>query len=330
MIETDQYSKSQRVLKVLLAFLVFLPWISTLAIGLTQPIEAVSSGFVMATALLCVYSFMQARVERKYRHVTATWKDYFVANIPIYFFSLIPGFFGLGFLYLIPEFGLWTIVYVDAVITCIYLVFARFPIALRIGQRATRIQEGSLTVSFLELAKKTGIENVELYTVDWKKFKVANAFQVGPRKFSVYCSNDLLEEMPVEEAEAVLAHKLAHAKKKHVAKSLALFVFPEVAAMNLSVYGAVMMQRNIGPRAIAFLVGLLGVFIVPQIGLRFQRRFELEADAFAAMSLGDGKPVINALNRLAKLNLIPAEKGSPTHPSIRTRVQRIEQLSTRS
>ncbi len=82
--------------------------------------------------------------------------------------------------------------------------------------------------------------------------------------------------------------------------------------------------------AVSASLGLLGVFIVPQIGLRFQRRFELEADAFAAISLGDGKPVINALNRLAKLNLIPAEKGSPTHPSIRTRVQRIEQLSTRS
>lgn len=125
-----------------------------------------------------------------------------------------------------------------------------------------------------------------------------------------------------------MAHELAHAKKKHVAKSLALFVFPEVTSMNLLVYGAVMIQRSVGLQAIAFLIGLVGVFIAPQIALRFQRKFELEADELAVRTLGDGKLVINAFNRLAKLNLMPAEKDSPTHPSIRTRVQRIQQLSS--
>jgi Zn-dependent protease with chaperone function len=78
---------------------------------------------------------------------------------------------------------------------------------------------------------------------------------------------------------------------------------------------------------ILVVAGFLLIFLVPQIAFRVQRRFELEADAIAARTLGDGRPVISALEKLAELNLIPGSKGSPTHPSINTRVQRIQQLN---
>ena len=119
-----------------------------------------------------------------------------------------------------------------------------------------------------------GVENVQLFSVDWKKFKVANAFQVGRRKFSVYVSNYLIEKMSVEEVEAVMAHELAHAKRKHVAKSFALFLFPEVASVNLFIFGAVMIQRNSVLGGIAFPIGLVSVFLAPRIAFRFQRNFE--------------------------------------------------------
>lgn len=212
--QSEEYSKSQRLLKVLLAMLIFLPWFSVIAIGFAQPLVAISSGFVIAIVLLCVYSFSQARMERKYRHVSATQRDYFVANIPLYFIGLAPGLAGLGFLYMIPTFGLWTILYVDATISCIYLVSARFPISLRIGQKATRIVEGSLTTSFRQLSRKMDVENVELYSVDWKRFKVANAFQVGPRKFTVYISNYLLEQMPADEV-ALSWHMSSRMRRKN-------------------------------------------------------------------------------------------------------------------
>ena len=42
------------------------------------------------------------------------------------------------------------------------------------------------------------------------------------------------------------------------------------------------------------------MFLAPRIAFRFQRNFELDADAVAARTLGDGKPVISALQKLAE------------------------------
>ncbi|MDG7001344.1 MAG: M48 family metalloprotease, partial [Nitrososphaerota archaeon] len=215
----------------------------------------------------------------------------------------------------------------DAVLAVIFLVLARFPLAIRVGQRAVPLTDEHLLASFHDLARKMGVENVNLYSVDWEKFKIANAFQVGPRKFSVYVSNYLLEGMSAEEVSAVMAHELAHAKKKHVAKSLALFLFPLAASMNILIVGATFMENNIVVAAILIVTGVGSIFVIPRIAFHFRRNFELEADAVAARTIDDPRAMITALKKLADLSLIPAAKGSATHPSIMVRVQRIEQLT---
>jgi STE24 endopeptidase len=132
--------------------------------------------------------------------------------------------------------------------------------------------------------------------------------------------------MTEDEVLAVMAHELAHAKRKHVAKSMALFLFPALIAIDLLIFGDTLAQTNL-LGVIPFVLGFALIFIGPQIALRFQRKFELDADEIAVRTLGDGKSMINALQKLAELNLMPGNKGSPTHPSITKRIQRIEQMT---
>jgi STE24 endopeptidase len=239
--------------------------------------------------------------------------------------ALVPGLVVLGFRYVLPKFGILTAVYADGLLLAIFLFFARFPVVLRLGQRTVRITDESVLSSFSGLANKMGISHVDLYSIDWKKFKMANAFQAGPSKFSVFVSNYLLENMTSEEVNAVMAHELAHAKRKHVIKISGLFLMTSIVGIDLFVLAATLNQSSFWP-VILSVVGFVVIFLGPQLVLRLQRKFEFEADEIAVRTIGNGEPLVRALQKLVDLNLMPAETKSGTHPSLEKRVQRIEQI----
>jgi len=289
------------------------------------PIIAISLSMLIASVGVFLLSFSQFRLDRRYKHVTATEKDYLVLNIPFYLMALVPGLALLGFKYMLPKFGILTAVYADGLLLIIFLFFARFPVALRLGQRAVPITDESVLSSFSGLANKMGISHVDLYSIDWRKFKIANAFQAGPSKFSVFVSNYLLENMSNEEMNAVMAHELAHAKRKHVMKISGLLLFTSIIGIDLFVVAATLGQTSIWP-LISILAGFVVLFLSPQLVLRLQRKFELEADEIAVRTLGEGRPLVSALQKLVELNLVPADRKSGTHPSVAKRIQRIEQI----
>lgn len=290
-----------------------------------EPIVAISLSLLIASVGVFLLSFSQFRIDRKYKHVTATPKDYLVMNIPFYLMALVPGFALLGFKYVLPKFGILTAVYADGLLLIGFLFFARFPVALRLGQRAVPITDESVLSSFSGLANKMGISHVDLYSIDWKKFKIANAFQAGPSKFSVFVSNYLLENMTSEEVNAVMAHELAHAKRKHVLKISSLVLLTSIIEVDLFVVAATLIHTFIWS-VIAILAGFVVLFMGPQLVFRLQRKFELEADEIAVRTLGEGRPLVSALQKLMELNLLPADSRSRTHPSVAKRIQRIEQI----
>lgn len=317
-----EYTKKRNFANFFLGLLLVFSWFPEIIL-FQAPIIAISLSLLIASVGVFLLSFFQFRIDRRYKHVTATQKDYLVLNLPFYLMALVPGFAVLGFNYVLPKFGILTAFYADVLILFVFLFFARFPIALRL-QRAVPITDDSVLSSFSGLANKMGVSHVDLYSIDWRRFKIANAFQAGSNKFSVLISNYLLENMSNEEVNAVLAHELAHAKRKHVLKITCLFLITSLVGIDLLVLAATLKQSSFWP-VILGVVGLVAIFLGPQLVLRLQRKFELEADEIAVRTIGNGEPLVRALQKLVDLNLMPAETKSGTHPSLEKRIQRIEQ-----
>lgn len=324
-LQQKEYMSRLTSLNLISGLLLAVPLVTELVLW-QNPIIAIPLAILIASAFVLLLSFFQNRIDRKYKQVTASVKDYFVSNIPLYFIALVPGLFVISFNYLSPSLGNLTILYVDSVILIIFLFLAKFPLALRLGQRATPITDKSLLSSFRELANRMGVQDVDLYSIDWEKFKVANAFQAGPRKFSIFVSNYLIKNMTTEEVQAVMAHELAHAKRRHVAKFLALILGTVMIAIDILIVGASLAKATIWG-LVPFAIGFIMCLLVPRLDFRVMKKFELEADEIAVKTIGDGNSMISALKRLAVLNLIPGDKGSPTHPPITKRIQRIEQIT---
>jgi STE24 endopeptidase len=323
-----EYAKKRNYVNFFLGLVLVFSWFPEVVL-FQAPIVAISLSVLIASVGVFLSSFFQFRIDRRYKRVTATQKDYLMLNVPFYLLALVPGLALLGFKYVLPKFGVLTAVYADVLLLIGFLLSARLPPALRLGERAVPITDESALSSFAGLANKMGVSHVDLYSIDWKKFKIANAFQAGPSRFSVFVSNYLLENMTSEEVNAVMAHELAHAKRKHVMKISGLLLFTSIIGIDLFVVAATLSQTSIWP-VITILAGFVVLFSGSQLVLRIQRKFELEADEIAVRTLGEGRPLVNALQKLVELNLVPVDKKSGTHPSVAKRIQRIEQIGNMS
>jgi Zn-dependent protease with chaperone function len=212
------------------------------------------------------------------------------------------------------------------VVLLLYGSIKLIPSLFHIGSKGLILEDPKIVERILILAKKMDIEVEKMLVLPWKKLKIANAFQVGPRRFSIYLSDYLIENVTSVQVEAVVAHELAHAKKKHVLKSLLIMLLPMFIGMNLFLYSWI--NRASASNYIITIAGIILIFAGNIIATPIQRRFELEADALSAKILGTPEPMISALQRISELNLIPRkyprfiEWGLP-HPSIETRIKKI-------
>ncbi len=149
----------------------------------------------------------------------------------------------------------------------------------------------------------------------------------------IVLTDSLLDHLPEREVEAVAAHEVAHVRKRHM---LWLAVAVLGSAMLLGetaelIAGAI----GLGPVLSAWAVGavsLAGVLMV--LGL-VSRRFEWQADAFAARHLTGATPVVthdaaeamsSALARVSRLNGMPERRFTWRHGSIAARRTRLERL----
>ncbi len=141
-----------------------------------------------------------------------------------------------------------------------------------------------------------------------------NAYFTGIGKTKqIVLFDTLLASHTQEEVLAVLAHEAGHYRKKHVLKQLLLFASLSLAAF----YATSLLNRwpllfnTFGfsaplPYVGLFLAGIFlsraGFFLQP-LYMKISRRFEKEADTFAAGMPGGAAPMIRALKRLAADNL---------------------------
>jgi STE24 endopeptidase len=147
-----------------------------------------------------------------------------------------------------------------------------------------------------------------------KRSRHSNAFFTGFGRFrKIVLFDTLISQLAEAELEAVLAHEIGHYKKRHIPKMLAGSALGLLAAF----YVISLLAReewfyrafgfapgNPAPALLLFslLSGTVTFWFSPLFNL-ISRRFEYQADSYAAQTMGESDSLIAALRKLNEKNL---------------------------
>ncbi len=177
------------------------------------------------------------------------------------------------------------------------------------------VQDEALGEKIVAMADRAGFKVKGIFQVDaGKRSRHSNAYFTGIGKSKrIVLYDTLIESHSHDEILAVLAHEVGHWKKKHILKQL---IAIEVLAFGFFYAAGRLLDgetlyRVFGFDQKCFFAGLLLLtlmvrplfFFLSPIGSAIARRYERQADAFAVGVMGTGRPLADALKRLAKDNL---------------------------
>ena len=208
----------------------------------------------------------------------------------------------------------------------------------------TPLPEGSLRERLQELARRTGFQARSIQVMDGsKRSRHSNAFFTGFGRFrKIVFFDTLIQQLGEPELEAVLAHEIAHYKKKHIHKMLGwsaavtlgtFYLLAQLAKAEWLPAAFGFATGSIVPVLLLFtlLAGTVSFWLSP-LANYWSRRFEYEADGFAAQAMGEAGFLISALRKLNKKNLSnltphPAFSGFYySHPTLAERELALKQI----
>jgi len=179
----------------------------------------------------------------------------------------------------------------------------------------TPLPEGSLRERLLQLAQRTGFVANSIQVMDGsKRSGHSNAFFTGFGRFrKIVLFDTLIAQLSEGELTAVLAHEIGHYKKKHIPKMLAFsavstlagFYVVSVLARQEWFYRAFGFETtNLAPVLLLFtLLSGAVMFWFSPLGHWWSRRYEYQADAYAAGVMAESVSLIGALRKLNEKNL---------------------------
>lgn len=247
----------------------------------------------------------------------------------------------------------WSAAAIEAAAAALHLagvvaVIVFVPLLLRLIWRTEPLGAGPMRDRLLALCRREGVRVRDLLV--WRTHSsMLNGAVLGvvPRWRYVLLTDALLEQLPADQVEAVMAHEVAHARRHHLPWLMLIVVVAVGLAWSA---GSWVMGRlfpveaeaepsrtaSLGGLALALTAGL-GVF-----GW-ISRRFEEQADAFAVRHLSVGRgadggaegritpeaveAMSGALAAVAALNGIAPERFSWRHGSIASRRRRLAHLA---
>jgi STE24 endopeptidase len=186
---------------------------------------------------------------------------------------------------------------------------------LPLFNKFTALPEGSLRERLLKLAERTRFRARSIQVMDGsKRSRHSNAFFTGFGGFrKIVLFDTLIQQLAEVELEAVLAHEIGHFKKKHIPKTLLVSALGSLAAFWLISLLARQewFYRSFGfePGSIVpalLLFGLLSgviTFWFSPVAHWWSRRYEYQADAYAAGVMNEPRSLIGALRKLNEKNL---------------------------
>jgi STE24 endopeptidase len=202
------------------------------------------------------------------------------------------------------------------------------------------LKEGEFRERIVALAKKLGFQTSGIFTMDGSKRSAhSNAYFTGIGKAKrIVLFDTLIEQMTMEQGLAVLAHEMGHYKMKHIRRMLVLqtvvlFIGLYLLSMLLDApwfFGGFGLAPSHHAALVLFsIVSGPATFFVAPLMNRLSRRHEYEADRFAAQTLGEAKPMEEALVNLTVKNLSnlnPHPWYSAYHYSHPTPAERVSAL----
>jgi STE24 endopeptidase len=260
--------------------------------------------------------------------------------------GLLMAGFALIVLTLFETFGLraWIAGWLCTAAISVLLIYLAPTVVLPLFFKLSPVPDGPLRdqVTAFTLAQRFPIR--ELLVIDGsRRSSKANAFFTGfgsNKRIALY--DTLISNHTVPELLAVLAHEIGHYKKHHIVRHLLLAQF---SLLLLFLGASFCISRPelfaaFGVSTPSYYVGLaLYLILIRPLALLsgvvmnyWSRRDEFEADRFAAETLGDPNPLIQALKRLSKDNLSNLTPHPLlvslhfTHPPLLARVQALREV----
>lgn len=219
-------------------------------------------------------------------------------------------------------------------------VFLLGPLLMRLVWDTTPLGAGPVRDRLLAMCGQTrvGVRDLLVWRTHGSMVNGAVMGLVGPVRY-VLLTDALLDALPDDEVEAVMAHELAHIRRRHM-PWLACIMFAGFSAASLVMSWIAPLIERLPDRQFVAAEILLTVGSLAGVLVIFgyaSRRFEWQADAFAAqhLSAAAGSRAVTApavaamagaLESVARLNHIPREKFTWRHGSIADRQRRLERL----
>ena len=286
-------------------------------------------------------------LEHKYGLSNQTFRGWMVEGLKSMAISIPIGLpVLLFFFYCLKTFGTEWWLPVGAILFLVSVVLARLaPVLLfPLFYKFTPLDEGAIREKILALCRRVGIRVEGVFTFNLSKnTKKANAAFTGIGKSKrIILGDTLIQNFNDEEIETIFAHELGHYKMKHIWVMMAvgtlnsflgLYLTAQLYAVSLSWLGFTRPDQIGALPLLTLWLGLYSLVSSP-INNHISRLNEFSADRYAVQITGRKEDFINALNKLAKINL--AETTPPaivefffhSHPSIEKRIRAIESMNT--
>jgi STE24 endopeptidase len=214
---------------------------------------------------------------------------------------------------------------------------------LPLFNRFTPMPEGPLRDAIVAYADSVDFPLENVFVIDGsRRSSRANAYFTGlGRRRRIALFDTLIEQHPVEQIVAILAHEVGHYRLRHVAKGLLLGAAEAGLALFLlgvllrqsGLYEALFVSGNplhAGLVAFGLLYTPLGTVLSMASGLT-SRRHEFAADRFAVDTAPAPQRLVDALTKLSVVNLTHPTPHpfhvwlNYSHPPLARRLEAIEQ-----
>src|SRR6266705_2937552 len=271
--------------------------------------------FAIGVALSIVSSpfawYAQFKLEDRFGFNTTTMKTWVLDRLKGFLLAVLLGFPLLALVLKLiesagPNWWIWAAAVVIAFQLLLLLIAPA--VIMPLFNKFTPLPEGStLRERLFALARRADFPTRSIEVMDGsKRSHHSNAFFTGFGRFrKIVLFDTLVAQLAEPELESVLAHEIGHFKKKHIPKML----FAAAAGSLLGFYVLSVLARqawfyeafgfksgNIGIALLLFglLAGIVTFWLSP-LTHWWSRRYEYQADRFAADVMNEPGPLIGAL-----------------------------------